>query len=88
MTIFRKYILHIATKFESWDFLKAHFNKGKEKRMWRRAKKRLHEEEKQLSDVARSSGIKIFDLSRKFPVFNEGAVQCFGMESLIDLTRY
>ena len=68
--IFREELLREAIKFESWTFLEKQFSsQAKELAQWRTAKQRkVKPREKSLEQL------KIWQLSRKFPMFNEDAV--------------
>ena len=78
VTFFRKDILEAATKFERWDFLKCHFNKRKEKKLWHAAKLRAEEAEKEKEHP--NTELKLFRLSRQFPMFNDAAIPSFAMK--------
>ena len=73
-------------QFEEWNFLEEHFVQNNEERQqWTRAKREKDQETAEWNAVkaTRLQETKIYDLSRKYPAFNEDALPTYKMEGVI-----
>ena len=63
-----------AIKFQSWDFLQMNFPAVEDKAVWRKAKVASTSSPADLKTMEPPRETKVYDLARRFPVFNEDSL--------------
>ena len=77
--------MQAAILFKSWAFLEDHFTGDQDSNTWS-AKARAEEEP--ASAVASGTDLKLVELSRDFPMFNDDSIPSFTMGNVLAYYRY
>ena len=60
------------------------FTQEEEKKFWSEAKSRAEEEEERKARECSNDQLRLFRLSRQFPMFNDKAVPAFTMDNVVE----